>query len=247
MRDVMEKRKGHLRKRGLVTGEINCIACKAYRCRYPETKKSPPSSCPRRIYPTLVKQTIEKSRDDPSIHKITFACEEAIYRGCDSVGSHWPRVRELIEYARILGYRKLGIAACAGLIEESKILGEILTDAGFKVILVNCMAGGTTRKKLALKERGGVASFIVCSPLFQAEVLNRANTELNVMMGLCLGHDTLFIKNSKADVTPLVVKDRLTGHNPVAALYTSKTSYRYKLWNLGNQASPVPQGRREGT
>lgn len=225
--------------------EINCMECEAYRCRYPETKKPPPSSCPRKNYRTLLKQTIEKSRNDPTIRKITFACEEAIYRGCDSLGSHWPRVRELVEYAKVLGYRKIGIAACAGLIEESKILGEILTEAGFQVILANCMAGGTTRKKLLLKERGGVASFIVCSPLFQAEVLNKAETELNVMMGLCLGHDVLFIKNSKADVTPLVVKDRVTGHNPVAALYTSKTSYRYKLWNLRNQESPVLQNHEE--
>ena len=42
------------------------------------------------------------------------------------------------------------------------------------------------------------------------------------MVGLCLGHDILFIKHSKADVTPLIVKDRLTGHNPVAALYASR-------------------------
>jgi uncharacterized metal-binding protein len=73
----------------------------------------------------------------------------------------------------------------------------------------------------------------------QAEVLNREKTDLNVMVGLCLGHDILFINNSKADVTPMVVKDRVTGHNPIAALYTSQTYYKQKLWNPTTQTSPI--------
>lgn len=32
--------------------------------------------------------------------------------------------------------------------------------------------------------------------------------------------------HSKAPVTVLVVKDRVLGHNPVAALYTAETYYR---------------------
>jgi uncharacterized metal-binding protein len=113
-------------------------------------------------------------------------------------------------------------------------------EAGFKVTLVNCMAGGVTRLKLKLKEWENAFSTIVCNPLMQAEVLNREKTELNVMVGLCLGHDVLFIKHSKADVTPLIVKDRVTGHNPIAALYTSKTYCRSKLLNLWNKGSQLP-------
>jgi uncharacterized metal-binding protein len=48
---------------------------------------------------------------------------------------------------------------------------------------------------------------------------NRAETGVNVIVGLCLGHDMLFTKHSKAPVTTLVCKDRVTGHNPVAVLY----------------------------
>jgi uncharacterized metal-binding protein len=54
-----------------------------------------------------------------------------------------------------------------------------------------------------------------------AELLNRAGTEINVILGLCIGHDMLFIMNSKAPVTTLIVKDRLLGHNPVIGLYSS--------------------------
>ena len=222
-----------------------CIDCEAYKCRYPEAKQSPPRDCPRKNYPRLLKQTIEKSRNDPSVRKINIACEEVLKRGHDSLGYNWTRVRELIEYARVSGYKRIGIAGCIGLIEESKIIGKILIQAGFQVSLVSCMAGGAPRSKFGLKERKGGSSHIACNPLMQAEVLNHEKTDLNVMVGLCLGHDILFIKNSKADVTPFIVKDRVTGHNPAAVLYTSKTYYKKKLSNpSGSRPSSQPKKKK---
>jgi uncharacterized metal-binding protein len=216
-----------------------CIECEAYRCHHPESKKTVPKECPRKKYPLVLKETIERSRKDRSNYRVNVGCEEVLKRGSNSFGYNWTRVRELIEYARLLHYKKIGIAGCIGLIEESKILGRILTEAGFEVVLVSCMAGGASRTKFGLKERKGAASQITCNPLMQAEVLNREKTELNVMVGLCLGHDILFIRNSEADVTPMVVKDRVTGHNPIAALYTSQTYYKQKLWNPVSQKSPL--------
>ena len=58
-----------------------------------------------------------------------------------------------------------------------------------------------------------------CNPVGQALLLNQCNTELNIIVGLCIGHDILFTQHSKAPVTTLVVKDRVTGHNPVVNLY----------------------------
>ena len=60
-----------------------------------------------------------------------------------------------------------------------------------------------------------------CNPVGQARALSEAGTELNVIVGLCIGHDILFTKHSTAPVTTLVVKDRVLGHNPVAALHSS--------------------------
>ena len=213
------------------TMNVSCMECEIYKCRYPGVKEPWPEKCPRKHYAGILKNTMEKHRRDPHVRKVNVACEETMRRGYDPGESvyTWPRVRELIEYARVLGYKKIGIAGCIGLIDESKTLGKILTDAGFQVSLVNCMAGGITRSSVGLKERKEASSPFVCNPLFQAEVLNKVDTDLNVMVGLCLGHDILFIKNSKADVTPLIVKDRITGHNPVAALYTSKTYYKNRF------------------
>ncbi len=41
----------------------------------------------------------------------------------------------------------------------------------------------------------------------------------------CVGHDSLFYKYSEALTTTAVTKDRVLGHNPVAALYTADSYY----------------------
>ena len=45
------------------------------------------------------------------------------------------------------------------------------------------------------------------------------------------GHDSLFYRYSEAYVTTLVTKDRVTGNNPAAALYTANSYYK-KKYNL---------------
>ena len=69
----------------------------------------------------------------------------------------------------------------------------------------------------------------MCNPIHQAKRLNAEGTELNIIMGLCVGHDCLFTKYSEAPVTTLVAKDRVLGHNPVAALYTADSYYKRLL------------------
>ena len=44
----------------------------------------------------------------------------------------------------------------------------------------------------------------LCNPVGQAMLLNKAGTELNIVVGLCVGHDSLFFKHSGAPVTVLL-------------------------------------------
>ncbi len=74
----------------------------------------------------------------------------------------------------------------------------------------------------------------MCNPILQARLLNEAKTDLNVVIGLCVGHDSLFYKYAEAYTTTLVTKDRVTGNNPAAALYTAKSYYRKKFFK-GNE------------
>jgi uncharacterized metal-binding protein len=110
------------------------------------------------------------------------------------------------------------------------VLDEILTARGFEVASVVCKVGSVPKEDLGLLDGekirpGGFEA--MCNPIAQAELLNRAGTELNLLLGLCVGHDALFIRHASAYTTVVAVKDRVLGHNPLAALYTSRSYYRH--------------------
>jgi uncharacterized metal-binding protein len=141
------------------------------------------------------------------------------------------RVEETIAFARRIGARRIGIATCVGLIEETKILVDILRTAGFETRTAVCKVGSIDKTEIGISEdlkiRPGFEA--CCNPVLQARELNRHKTDLNVIMGLCVGHDCLFNRHSEAPVTTLVAKDRVLGHNPVAGLYTAKSYSRRML------------------
>ena len=90
-----------------------------------------------------------------------------------------------------------------------------------------------TKETIGIKEEEKIAGpgnwETMCSPITQAAILNEEGTEFNILVGLCVGHDSLFIKYSQAPITALIVKDRVFGHNPAAGLYLSPSVYYRKL------------------
>ena len=140
-----------------------------------------------------------------------------------------PRIEELIQFAHKCNYKKLGIAFCAGLANEARILTDVLEKKGFEVASVRCKVGATPKERIGIKEeekiRGPGWLETMCSPIVQAEVLNEAKVDLAIMLGLCIGHDTLFIRYCRVPMTVIAVKDRVFGHNPLAGLYLSGSYY----------------------
>ena len=128
------------------------------------------------------------------------------------------RLGEIILFAKELGYQKLGLAFCIGLTEEAKIIDEILS-RHFEVISVCCKVCGIDKKDFDLPQISSKGQEVMCNPAGQAQLLNDAETELNVICGLCVGHDAIFAKVSDASVTTLIAKDRVLAHNPAAAIY----------------------------
>lgn len=145
----------------------------------------------------------------------------------------WTRVEETMEFARRMGYGKLGIAFCVGLREEANVLLHVLEANGFEVASVACKNGSIPKEELDIadsqKVRPGTYE-AVCNPMGQAAVLNHDRTEFNIIFGLCVGLDTLFIKRSDAPVTCLVAKDRVTAHNPIGAIYGSRGYFKKALY-----------------
>lgn len=139
------------------------------------------------------------------------------------------RIVEICEFAERMGYKRLGLAFCLGLAKEAAVVEEILKQKGFEVISVLCKAGRTPKETLGLKEEQKIYQGkpeSMCNPIYQAKLLNHEKTEFNILLGLCVGHDSLFFKFAEAPTTVLAVKDRVTGHNPLAAIYLSGTYYQ---------------------
>jgi uncharacterized metal-binding protein len=194
-----------------------------------------PDGCPTRNAEEAIEAAMEEMQR-PEV--LAFARNASIQEGegyagrdagYDKVRPAKPRIQEIIEFAHRMQYRKLGLAFCVGLRKEAKVVDKLLSGAGFEVVSGCCKMGCNDKELIGLspdqKIRIGEPEPI-CNPIAQAYVLNAAATEFNVMVGLCVGHDSLFLKYAEAPCTVLAAKDRLLGHNPLAAIYNIDSYYR---------------------
>lgn len=202
--------------------ELSCVDCGTQNCKYKD-----------RNYPEFCLTTGLDKEDDWAMekyaegknHDIMVASAEVEYEGY----CQWTRVQEIMEFARKTGARKIGIANCIGLINEARIFAKILRVNGFEPYSVICKVAGKAKSSVGIPKECEAIGSAMCNPILQARLLNRAHTDLNVVIGLCVGHDSLFYKYSEAYVTTLVTKDRVTGNNPAAALYTAQSYYKKKF------------------
>jgi uncharacterized metal-binding protein len=199
-----------------------CVTCTVRRCGDPGKSGKLPSFCPTALYADAIEETKEKYHL-PENQAVLFGWHGLMSKILDPENPReklsWTRVDEIMEYAKIRGMKRLGIATCYALLFESKLLSDILEANGFEVVSVSCLCGEMNPEDM------GLQGSIFCNPILQAEVLNCEKTELNIMVGLCVGHDILFLRHCTGETTPLIVKDRALGHNPVAALYMSQNNF----------------------
>lgn len=137
------------------------------------------------------------------------------------------RIEEVMIYARNMDFKKLGLAFCIGLADQAKVVSALFVDRGFDVISGCCMTGGFSSDDVGLSEDDKIYAEgrqPQCNPVGQALIMNKFGTDLNVLLGLCVGDDAIFIKHSDAPVTVLAVKDRINHHDPLAAIPEYKKS-----------------------
>ena len=164
------------------------------------------------------------------LHKHASAIEARYY--CKE-----PRLREVILFAKELGCRRLGLAFCIGLATEAEIIEGILS-RHFEVVSVCCKTSGIAKHTLGLEQIDPQNDHeTMCNPAGQAEVLNEAGTDLNILCGLCVGHDAVFSIVSQAPVTTLIAKDRVLAHNPIGAVYCAYTRRRLESDGEGERGA----------
>ena len=202
----------------------SCVDCAVTRCDNSGSAAPYPAFCvSQALAGGETEASLEQYRADPEDLKLAQTAASVESDGYRK----WPRVQETIVFAKRMGYRKIGIATCVALIRESRTLAKLLRSNGFEVCGVGCKAGELDKSDLGIPAEHQGPGPVACNPVLQAELLAKAGTEFNLVMGLCVGHDSLFYKHSRAPATTLVVKDRVLIHNPVMALYTADGYYAH--------------------
>jgi uncharacterized metal-binding protein len=189
---------------------LQCAQCESKECRDGKDCFSKGSNH---------KQLYQDS-DIAKLHKAASAIE-ASYYGKET------RLGEIILFAKQLQYKRIGLAFCIGLSEEAKVIEEILSKH-FEVVSVCCKVCGIDKKDFDLPQILSENKEVMCNPAGQAQLLNDAGTQLNVLCGLCVGHDAILAKVSEAPVTTLIAKDRVLAHNPAGAIYSRYIRKHFK-------------------
>ncbi len=212
--------------------EPKCATCKTKLCLQGVTDEDLlPSYCPTKNFRELIEDVKAKYQSEELVN--FFQCSALLEKECyDAKAAREegrivplrPRIKEIAEFAKKIDAQKIGLAFCSGLHDEASRANKILEGHGLEVVSAMCSCGALDKTAVGLPEEYKIRNpenfEASCNPLMQAELLNRAKTAFNVLVGLCVGHDMLFTKYSEAPVTTLIVKDRLTGHNPVITLYS---------------------------
>jgi len=211
-------------------------------CRAGESAERGPGFCPSKIAQGEIDDAWAIYQD-PEIKRIAQESARVESEGY----CQWTRVEEVVQFAKKMGYTKIGIATCISFVEMANTLSQILESHGFEVASAACKHGSVAKEELGLRDDekirpGGHES--MCNPISQAELLNSRGCEFNVVLGLCIGHDSLFFKYSDGLCSTLVAKDRVLAHNPIGALQLAD-SYYSKVWGP-ERPEKKPKLPREG-
>jgi uncharacterized metal-binding protein len=213
-------------------------------CRHGESETRGPGFCPSKMDDEGIAAAWEKYQD-PFVYRVAQASALVESEGY----CKWTRVEEICAFAKKMGFTKIGIATCISFVDLAQTLSGILESHGFEVASAACKNGGVPKEMLGLRDEEKIRPGqheSMCNPVSQAELLNRAGCELNIVLGLCVGHDSLFFRHSEGLATTLVAKDRVLAHNPVGALHLAD-SYFQRIWGPNRPATPPKkpvEGRR---
>ncbi len=200
-----------------------CAWCKTLACSS-GNKEERPAGCPQNEGEWLSKALGEyKNEANRMIARNAAAVETTGY-------CQWTRLQEIAEFAHRMEAKRLGLAFCSGLKREARVVADFLLKEDFEVVSAVCSCGSVHKGDVGIPPQSRFhpeADFeAMCNPIGQAMLMNERETDMNVVLGLCVGHDSLFFKYAEAPSTVLAAKDRVLGHNPLAAVYLAQSYYR---------------------
>jgi len=234
--------------------EVSCVDCKVWAC-FPDVsiaktgKREPPPYCPANSQREICEEALRKYKDKT----LEFARNVAlIENSCYAINPETgtailpmitlhPRAEEIIMLAKISQFKKLGLAFCIELKREAELYTDILEKNGFDVVSVCCKVGAIGKEEMGLTEKETIYGLgseeTICNGVLMAELLNSEKTEMNILMGICVGQDSLFYKYSNAFTVPFVIIDRVYGGATMEGIYQC-----FNSWGFRNYTEKITNG-----
>ena len=120
--------------------DLLCALCKLQYCNVEPGTKTFPNYCPMADGSAEGRAILDEAHtfyfEDDEDREIALSAARVEAEGY----LKWPRLQEVMAFARRIGAEHLGIANCIGLIEEARMLQEILSSNGFQFPVQSGMA-----------------------------------------------------------------------------------------------------------
>lgn len=115
---------------------LSCVDCGTQNCKFKD--RTYPEFC---LTTHLDKEDLEwalEHYDEGDNRSVMVASAKVEFEGYCQL----TRVEEIMTFARKMGYRKIGIANCIGLVNEARIFARILRANGFEAYSIICKVAG---------------------------------------------------------------------------------------------------------
>lgn len=179
---------------------FDCTHCDTYVCRLGRTEGGGPDCPMDGHFPTF--DWLYEDAEDRRRALVAARIEAEGY-------GRWNRVEETLTFIRRMGWLRVGVAHGRDTGREAHRFADLLARDGVEAVLP---FEGEPEDVTA-----------------QAGRFQTVGTDLNVVVGLPMAEEALFLKASHAPVTVLVARDVRLRHNPAAALYLSRSYLRDTL------------------
>lgn len=193
-----------------------------------------PPNCPTALHPEVTSRSLEVYAEPKTrLFAQKVAQTERDSYHIDEDGTRMPikpRIMEIVDLCKKMNYHRVGLIFCIGLAKEASIVAKIFEAHGLEVVSAICKAGGVSKPEIGIPPEALLCPEhpeSMCNPVMQAMLMNDAKVDFNVLLGLCVGHDTLVLQHLGAPATVLAVKDRMMGHNPLAAIHCADSYFNY--------------------
>lgn len=139
---------------------FSCSDCTRYSCKAKKEDAYPPFCLTKEIDKELLEETVNIYKTDEEVGKI--AVTSASIEG--EFYCRMTRVEETIEFIKRMGYKKIGVASCVGLMRETSLFCKLLKAEGLDYYAVGCKIGAVDKTEVGVPNEKKSTADALTSP-----------------------------------------------------------------------------------